>query len=214
MSRTNTPAASQASQRQRRMRPTAATQSKGLDCLVLTCGRLHKSDHEVVVVRNQNARTTMLFYFVQAPRHVENWQNCQSARKSAAWRHYSGVRECVYELEPFVYWPSCARVARSGALEISISPRTVCTFPGSGRSRQRLTSQRRTTEGHRFMSGGRLHRESSPYEKYQLNERSHCKIVYQQISDLQRIKATVRLVVLRTLLERLMHSRSRQAQLR
>jgi len=126
MSRTNTPAASQASQRQRRMRPTAATQSKGLDCLVLTCGRLHKSDHEVVVVRNQNARTTMLFYFVQAPRHVENWQNCQSARKSAAWRHYSGVRECVYELEPFVYWPSCARVARRGGTrDLNQSPNGV-----------------------------------------------------------------------------------------
>jgi hypothetical protein len=137
MSRTNTPAASQASQRQRRMRPTAATQSKGLDCPVLTCGRLHKSGHEVVVVGNQNARTTMLFYFVQAPRHVENWQNCQSARKSAACRHCSGVREFVYELEPFVYWPSCARVARSGALEISISsPNGV--YISRGRAREQL----------------------------------------------------------------------------
>jgi hypothetical protein len=58
------------------------------------------------------------------------------------------------------------------------------------------------------------HGPQPPYEKYQLNERSHRKIVGQQISHLQRINAAVRLGVLRTLLERLMHSRGRHAQLR
>lgn len=52
------------------------------------------------------------------------------------------------------------------------------------------------------------------YENHQLNERSHRKIVGQQISHLQSLSVTVRLGVLRTLLERLMHSRGRHAQLR
>jgi len=47
------------------------------------------------------------------------------------------------------------------------------------------------------------------YEKYQLNKRWRRKIVWQQISHLRWLNGAVRLGVLRTLLECLMHSRGR-----
>lgn len=51
-------------------------------------------------------------------------------------------------------------------------------------------------------------------KKHQLNKRSRRKIVCQQISHLRWLNEPVRLGVLRTLLECLMHSRGRHAQLR